>query len=808
MGTLLQDLKYGLRMLGKNPGFTAVAVLTLALGIGATTAIFSVVNGVLLRPLPYPEPERIVEISRTYRGELEMSNFSAAQFAFWQEHRNPFQYLAASTEVGFNLAGTGRAERLRALRASTEYFHALGVQPALGRDFRAEEDRVGGPNVAILSNGLWNRAFGGDRQVLGRSILLDGESFTVVGVMPTGFESIPPADLWTTIGQVAHTTGSGSNYEVIGRLKPDVSRQQANGFLATLTRPFLSQFASDMPAHIAKGASFSAFPYRYVVTSDLRTPLLVLFGAIGFVLLIACVNVANLQLSRAATRAREMAVRTTLGASRRRIFLQLLTENVLLSLLGAALGLLVAQWALSSLLALTPTDLPHGGEISLDRWALLFTALVAIAAGILFGLAPAFQAVRTDLNQSLKESGGRTASRRQRLGAALAVGEVALSLVLLVGSGLLIETFANLLTTNPGFDPRPILSLQIWTTGLRYKSGGALANFYQDVVRRIEAIPGVESAAVVVAGLPLERGGNVPLKIAGRKDSELFSADYREIIPEYFRALGVPLQRGRAFNEVDSPDARKVAVVNAAFARKYFSDRNPIGGQLDLTMLGDTQREIVGVVGDVKSHLNEPAEPTVFVPVAQASYDVDRIFQGWFPTCIVVRTGPKPLSLSQAVEDAVRGADPALPIGEVRSMAQVLSLSLAFRRFLMILMTVFAGLALVLAAVGLYGVISYSVSQRTHEIGVRVALGAERRDVLKLVVSQGIRLVLIGTGVGLFGAFALTRFLASTLYGVKANDPATFVAVSLLLAGVAILASYIPARRATKVDPIVALRYE
>jgi putative ABC transport system permease protein len=808
MGTLLQDVRYGLRMLGKNPGFTAVAVLTLALGIGANTAIFSVVDGILLRPLPYPEPERIVEISRTYRGELEMSNFAAAQFDFWRSHNEPFQFLAASTGVGFNLAGGSRPERVRALRASAEYFRVLGVPPALGRDFLQEEDRPGGPNVAILSHGLWTRDFGADVQVIGRTVLLDGDSYTVVGVMPAGFESLPPVDLWTTIGQVAHTIGSGSNYDVIGRLKPSISPRQADSFLATLTRPFLNRFASDMPANIAKDVSFDVFPYRYVVTSDLRAPLLVLFGAIGFVLLIACVNVANLQMARAAMRNREIAVRTALGAGRLRIFRQLVTENILLAFLGAALGLLVAQWALNFLLALTPSDLPRGQEISLDRWALAFTALVAVLTGVLFGLAPAFQAARTDLNESLKESGSRTASRRQRLGAALAVGELALSLVLLVGSALLIKTFVILLRTDPGFDPRAVLSLEIWTTGSQYKSGAALANLYVTMVRRIEAIPGVESAAVVAAGLPLERGGNVPMKIAGQKDSEMFSADYREITPEYFRALGTPLRQGRAFTAADSQDTHKVAIINATFARRHFPGRNPIGEHVDLTMVGDADREIVGVVGDVKSSLNEAAQPSAFIPVAQASYDVDQLFQGWFPTCILVRTTPKPLSLSHAVEDAVRGADPNLPIGHVRSLEEILSLSLAFQRFLMTLMTVFAGLALVLAAVGLYGVISYSVSQRTHEIGIRMAVGATRGSVLGLIVHRGLRLALLGTGIGVVAALGLTRLLRSMLFGVKPTDLLTFAGVAVLLTAVALLASYIPARRAAKVDPMVALRYE
>jgi putative ABC transport system permease protein len=808
MGALFQDVRYGVRMLAKNPGFTAVAVLTLALGIGANTAMFSVVNGVLLRPLPYPQADRIVQILRTYRGqpEIDTSGSSSSQFTFWKSHGDPFQYLAANTPVGFNLAGGSRPERVRALRVSMEYFHVLGIQPVLGRDFLPDEDRLGGPNVAILSEGLWKRDFGADGQVTGRFILLDGVPYTVVGVMPSGFESVSPVDLWTTIGQVAQTIGSGGNYEVIGRLKPNVSRKQADSFLATLTKPYLTEFEPRISGNEAKEISFGAFSYQYVVTSEHRGSLLVLFGAVGFVLLIACVNVANLQIGRAAARNREIAVRTALGAGRPRIFRQLLTENVLLAGVGAGLGLLFAYWCLGFLVALAPAGLPRAREISLDRWALAFAALVAVVTGILSGLGPAFQASRTDLNEFVKETGGRSSTRRQRLGAVLSAAEIALSLMLLVGSGLLIQTFANLLRANPGFDPRHILSLQIWTTGSRHNSGGGLASFYESTIRRIEAIPGVESAAVVAAGLPLEQGGNLPFRVERQKDSQWVSADYREITPDYFHTLGVPLLQGRLFAPADSQDANKVVIINAAFARKYFPDRNPIGEHLTLADAG--HREIVGVVGEVKSFLDEPAEPSTFIPMAQASYRVDQLFQGWFPTCVLVRTAQKPLSVSRAVENALRDAAPNLPIGEVRSMEEVLSFSIAQQRFRMTLMTIFAGLALALAAVGIYGVISYSVSQRTHEIGVRMALGATRGIVLQMIVRQGLRLTLIGTALGLLGALGLTRVLKSMLFGVKPTDPVTFVAVSMLLAAVALLASYIPARRATKVDPMVALRYE
>jgi putative ABC transport system permease protein len=807
--TLLQDLRYGLRQLRRSPGFTIVAVLTLALGIGANTSMFSVVNAVLLRPLPYPEPDRIVRISLIYRGQVENDNFNAKQFDFWKSHSDPLQDLAATTEVGFNLGGVSRPERVRALRVSTGYFHVLGVRPAVGREFLANEDWLGAPNTAILSHGLWVRDFGADPRVVGHSVRLDGTPFTVIGVMPPGFESTSPVDLWTTIGQVAQSIGGGGNYEVIARLKPGVSVKSANSYLATLTRPYFQEFdpQHEVSEKILPQVSFAVFPYNYMITIQERTPLLVLFGAIGFVLLIACVNVANLQMARAVTRRHEITVRAAMGAGRLRILRQLLTESVLLGLVGAAAGLLLAYWGLHSLLALTPTDLPHAQRIFLDTWALGFTVLVALLAGILFGIAPALHASKPDLAGPAKEGGGRGSSRRHRLGSALVTTEVALSLVLLVGSGLLIKTSANLLRTNLGFDPQNVLSVPIWTTGTQYKSGAGLASFYETALRRIEAIPGVQSAAVVAAGLPLERGGNDYIHVAGEKDG--FSADYREITPDYFRTLNIPLLQGRLFTAADSPGTRKVILINATFAREHLHGRSPIGERLtggEEHLTGG--EEIVGVVGDVKSRLNEPAPSTFFVPMAQASYEADQLFQAWFPTCVVIRTAQNPLSLSHAVENALRQADSNLPIGQARSMEEVLSLSIAFQRFLMTLMTVFALLALLLAAVGLYGVIAYSVNQRTHEIGIRIALGATQGVILKAVMEEGLRLTLIGSAAGLAAALAMTRILSTMLFGVKATDPLTLTAASLVLISVATLAGFVPARRASRLDPMAALRHE
>lgn len=814
MNTILDDLRFGLRIFGKNPGFTIVAIITLALGIGANTAMFSVVYGVLLRPLPYPHPDRIVMLSRTYRGQVDYPAFGSREFAFWQERRKPFTYLSASTDVGFNLAGGSHAERIEGLRVSSEYFHVLGVEPVLGRDFRAEEDRLGGASVAILSNGLWRTQFGADPRVIGKAILLDGAPYTVVGVMPAGFASLPAAEVWTTIGQVANTIGSGDNYEVMGRLKAGVAHEQASAYLGAFSAQYVSQFMKHIREDQAKQIGFGVFPRQYVLSvgENYRTPLLVLLGAIGFVLLIACVNVANLQMARASTRNREIAVRTALGAGRWRLFRQLLTENILLGLAGGAVGLFVAEWGLHFLLLLAPADLPRANQIFLDRWALEFTALVAIATGILFGLAPALAASKTNLNESLKEGSGRSnmGRSRRRLAGGLISVEFALSLVLLIGAGLLIKTFAKLFWTDPGFDPHHVLSMQIWTTGSQYKSQAALANFYEGIVNRLQHIPGVRGATVITAGLPLERGGNLGVQIGGRAPWR--GTDYREVTPGYFSVMGVPLLRGRHFTGSDSADATKVAVINQTFARRYFPGRDPLGAVIALPD-GDkpgvsNPRIIEGVAGDIKSEMNKPVPPTVFIPMAQADYPTDQAFQGWYPTAILLRTAGNPLDLSRQVAHAVRDANPNLPVGHVRSMEQVLSVSLAFQRLLMTLMSLFAGLALVLAAVGIYGVLSYWVSQRTREIGIRMALGAEKVDVLRMVIGNGIKLALIGVGVGIIGALASARLISSLLFDVQATDPETFILVSLILVGIALLACWIPARRAAKVDPIVALRYE
>lgn len=824
MKSLWQDIRYGLRTIAKQPGFAAIVILTLALGIGANTAIFSVVYGVLLRPLPYPQPDRITQISISYKGQLDYSGFDAREFDFWRMHSKPFSYVAATTGVGFNLSTGSQPLRVRALRVSKDYFRVMGVQPVLGREFTQDEDSASGPNVAILGCGLWKSQFGGDSSLIGKTILLDNNPFTVIGVMPADFQNVAlrgnsdtSIDLWTTIGQVADGIGSGRNYSVIARLRPGISRAQANSYLQVAQDSFAKELHSNFL--VRNHASFSAEPLRNMVSFGYRTPLLVLFGAIGFVLLIACVNVANLLMSRAAARGKEIAVRTALGASRARLFRQLLTESMLLAVLGGALGLLLAYWGLDALLALAPPDLPRAHDIFLDHWALAFTVLVSFLTGILFGLAPAFQSSKVDLNHSLKESVGRATYGivRTRLRSILAVAEIALSLVLLAGAGLLIETFANLLRTNPGFDPHPILALQMWTTGQKFTPlpdnataaqknalSDEISKFYRGILDKVQAIPGIQSAAVVGEGLPLDFGGNGFVWLPSEGESRGLSADFRSVTPDYFRTMGIPLLQGRVFSDADSSYANKVVLINQEFVREKFPHSNPIGQSLNT---GETLRQIVGVVGDVKSELGEDPPATFFIPVAQDPGAIQG-FQAWFPVCIVVRTAQRPLSLSHAFENAVHEAQPDLPIGHIESMEQILSTSLAFQRFSMLLMSIFAGLALILAAVGTYGVMAYYVAQRTHEIGIRMALGAHPGNVLRMVIGQGMTLAAIGLAIGIVGALEATRLLASQLYGVKPADPVVLAVVVALLGLIALLACYIPARRAARVDPLVALRYE
>jgi putative ABC transport system permease protein len=811
MKSLWNDVRYALRVLVKAPGFTVVALLTLALGIAANTAIFTVVYGVLLRPLPFPQPDRLVQLAETYKDQTDEMSVTSEELRRLNEYGALFEHAVGYTQVGYNLAAGNGAEHLRGMAVGADYFRVLGMAPYLGRDFVAADDAGDGQRVAILTYNLWARRLGGDPGQIGQTILLNGEPFAVIGVMPRGFSALGQAgapdpgapDVWTPLALVAKTAGSGENLSVIARLKPGVRRAQLDAQMSVVTQ----DFRREHPQSIGERLEIKFLPYQLLIGADVRPYLFLLLGAIGFVLLIACANVANLLLARGGLRAREIAVRIALGASPRRIFRLLLTESMLVALGGGLLGLLLAGLGLRSLLAVAPVDLPRAGDIHLDGWAFAFTFIVAVATGALFGSAPALAAARASLNDSLKEGAGRSsaAPMRTRLREALVIGEFALSLVLLTGAGLMIATFSNLLHTDPGFNLHPVLSVQFWLVGSKYNSSPQVESFNRAIVQRLESLPGVEGAAVVAAGLPLERGGNNGVQIVGSSDSEWHSIDYREITPGYFRTLRIPLRQGRQFSDADSDASARVVIVNEAFARQYFPGRSALGQVLDAS---HERCEIVGVVGDVKSYLDQPAPPTMFVPASQAAFGTSQLFEGWFPRSVVVRASVDPLSLGRAVRDAFAAVDPLVPTGPMRSMEQVMSRSLALRNFMRLLLSVFAGLALLLASVGIYGVISYAVSQRTREIGLRMALGARPRDVLRLILGEGLKLVCAGVVVGIAAALALTKLLATLLYGVSGTDPLIFIGVTALLVGVSLAACFVPARRAMRVDPIVALRYE
>jgi len=803
MDSLLSDLRYAVRTLLKSPGFTLVAVLTLALGIGANTAIFSVLYGVLLRPLPYPEPDRLVGLSEVYQGNRDERDVTYAEFTFLRDNTSSFESFAVSTSVGFDVYASGGAERVDGLRVSKEYFRALGVHPALGRDFAADEDVLGGPNVVILSHGLWVRGFGSDPSLVGRAISVEGAPYTVVGVLPAGFRSPFPVDLYSTMGQVSRSIGGGENLHVIARLGPGTTVAQAQNAAGPAVAAFMRQFIPHAPTDFAIGF----YPYRQLLVTGFRTPIGALFVAVGLVLLIACANVANLVLSRAAARTRELAVRVSLGATRRRLARQLLTESVLLGLVGGAAGLVVADWGLSLLLPLVPTDLARASDIRLDGRALLFTAAASVLTGLLFGFVAAWRAGTVDLRDALKEGSGRTtaAPGEGRLRNTLVVAEVALSLVLSVGAGLLIQSIANLVRTDTGFDPSHVVAAEMWLTGSGYDSTAQIAGFYQRLEERLAATPGVRSAGVVEAGIPLVQGGNFGAAVSGTYLEA--TINYRTVTPEYFPTMGIPVKQGRNFGRLDVGSSEPVAVVSESFARRFLGPQ-PLDRMVVVGGRNQPPRRVVGVVGDVKQLIDMPVVTTVFLPSAQTPAGFTRLFSGWFPINVVVRTAGDPAVLKATVERVVRETDAHVPVGRVRTMDEILSDSLALRRLVMLLLSLFAGLAAVLAAVGTYGVMSYLVAQRTHEFGVRVALGAPQGEVLRTVLVRGLALAGGGALLGLAGAAALTRLLASQLYGVEPLDPLTFAAVTGVLLLVALVACWIPARRATKVDPIVALRSE
>ena len=819
MRTLWEDLRYGWRMMLKHKGFTAVAVLALALGIGANTAIFSVVNAVLLRPLPYTDPDRLVYALRT-QPPIMRGPISRPDFLEWQGEQKVFQEIAAYYGAVYNLTGVDEAERVGGARVTESFFALFGLAPAQGRFFLpadngvgAEEEGGGAGHVAVIGYGLWQRRFGADPKLIGKTVTLNGDSYIVVGVAPPNFAFPGRTELWTPAVLAEDKSQRGTNYlRVIGRLKDGVTISQARAQMNQIAQVEAQQYPEN-----DTNLSVTIAPLLEEQVRGIRSVLLILLGAVAFVLLIACANVANLLLARATSRQKEVAVRTAHGASRLRIIRQLLTESVLLALMGGALGVLLAVWGVELLVALAPASIPRVKEISLDKWVLGFTLLVSIVTGIIFGLAPALQASKPDLNEALKEGGRGAATgstHRAALRRVLVIAEIALSLVLLVSAGLLIESIRRLTEVNPGFNPQNLLtanvsfprnpaSASLPTDGGAAKQTQETANFLAEVQQRIAQLPGVQAVGAI-NDLPVTGQGSVngDFNIEGRpkyKSGEAPVAEFRLITPNYFRAIGIPLLKGRTFTERDAAHSQISILINETLARRFFAGEDPIGKRL--LVLDEKPHEIIGVVGDARQWgLDKPPDPEIYFSYMQTAFGAD--------TTLVVRTINDPASLAESVRRAVGEVNRDAPVYKIKTMMQVLNDSTAQQRFNTILMTAFAAVALLMAAIGLYGVVSYSVAQRAHEIGIRMALGAQRGDVLRMVLRQGLKLALMGVFVGLLASLALTRVLASLLYGVQATDPLIFISVSGLLTAVALLACYVPARRAMKVDPMIALRYE
>jgi len=831
---LLQDLRFGIRMLAKNPIFTVVAVVTLALGIGANTAIFSVVDAVLLRPLPYPEADRLVFLWSAMPSQgVPISGSALPDYHGWRDQNRVFDGLAGFYYGDFNLSSDGSApERIQGAYITANFFQVLKISPALGRLFASEEEEFGKHRVVLLSHGLWQRRFGGERDLVGRKIKLAGESYTVAGLMPKGlpfFDNLPEVELWTPIAFAPDDNMATRNnhfINLVGRLKPGVTPEQAQADVSAIARRMEEQ----EPAN--KGLGALVVPMQEQITGDSRKGLLVLLGAVAFVLLVACVNVANLLLARASAREKELAIRASLGASRARIVRQVIIECLPLGLIGGLLGALLAVWGIDLLSSLLPASLPRGNAINVSGRVLIFTFALALLTILIFGLLPALQAARGDVRESLNE-GGRSGigSRKQgRLRRLLVIAEVALALVLLVGSGLMVRSFIKLRQVDVGFTAHNVLTMRVPLPDAKYPIPQTITDprdpaglaFSEKLLARVEALPGVQSAtAATILPLGAGDGWGKFLSIEGRAApasiDQVPLVRFVLVSQDYFRTFGVTLRHGRSFTAQDKSNSQPVAIINETLARRFFPNEDPVGktiwmGPPEHLLPPEAQtpenrsprRTIVGVVPDVKGgSLNQPTPSQVYAPLSQYRRE------GWNNgLMLAVQTNTPPETLTSAIREQVHALDADQPITSVRTMDELLNRTLSAAKFSLLLFGLFAGLALVLAAIGIYGVMATAVTQRTHEFGLRMALGAQKRDVLRLVIGQGMMLVLIGVAAGLASALALTRLMSTLLFGVSPTDPMTLALITLLLAAVALLACYLPARRATKVDPMVALRYE
>ncbi len=800
METLLNDIRYGVRSLVKRPGFTVIALIALALGIGANTAIFSLVNAVLLRPLPFAEPDRLVWMWGNIKNGGNRASVSPLDFLDYRQQNTTFEQFAAaiSVPVPLNLTDSGEPERLTAAAVTGNYFQALGVQPVLGRTFLIENEKPGNEQVVVLGYNLWQQRFAGDPAIVNKTITLDGKSCAVLGVMPRGFSFPGTSELWVPINfdiSPGMKQRKAHFMRPIGRLKAGVTIAQAQTDTDAIARRLEEQYPED------KNWNLRLVSLREQLVGNTRPTLFILFGAVGFVLLIACANVANLLLVRAAGRQREIAVRTALGAGRWRIVRQMITESVLLALVGGALGTLLALWGVELLVSLSEGAIPATAHVSIDATVLGFTLLISLFTGVLFGLAPALRTMKLNLSESLKE-GGRSGSEgvhRNRTRSVLVVLESAVAVVLLIGAGLMVRSLLRLQDVRPGFDAENVLTMRVDLPREKYSAPEKSASFFAELETRLSSLPGMEGVGFVTE-LPLSGQPNdMPYTVEGRpagSSDEGFDDDFRRVNTKYFSAMHIPFLRGRNFTEQEVRERAKVVIISELLGKRVFPNEEPLGKRL-IMMMGKDPFEIIGIVGDIRHRgLDSDALPAMYMPTYERSMN------------LVLRSKADPASLTAAVRKEVQQIDPNQPVAEIRTMEQWLDRAVAAPRYRTTLLGLFALVALLLASTGIYGVMSYSVSQRTHEIGIRMALGARRLDVLKLVVRQGMALVLVGVGLGLLGAFALTRLMATLLFGVTAKDPFTCVVVSALLTIVAFVACYLPARRATTVDPLVALRYE